>query len=124
INPGNHVWVMFSEAAMAQWRTTGQISEPADLRRHDLSYACAIFLPYATVAEAALAAATPLSPPTEARMDCPSPFVFAADTAGQLLAQFVALSDKVDAALEALRTAHNTSTYPTAMGPSGIASVQ
>lgn len=39
---GDSVWLLFSEAAMAVWRLTGQISEPGDLRMHDLSYACAI----------------------------------------------------------------------------------
>lgn len=114
ITIGDHVWLMFSEAAMARWRTTGQVSEPGDLRRHDLSYACAIYLPFATLTEAALAAASPLTPPTQGRMDCPSPFVFAADAVGQALATYVALSDKVDAIM-ALISAH---THLTAMGPS------
>lgn len=113
--PGDHVWLIFSEVATAKWRTTEQISEPGDLRRHDLSYACAIFSRGPMTG-----ALTPLVPPTEARMDCPAPYHFG----NQLLSQFVALSNKVDAALETLRVAHNTSVYPTAMGPSGVASVQ
>lgn len=112
--PGDNVWLIFSEAATAKWRTTGQISEPGDLRRHDLSYACAIPA-RGTVANTL----TPLAPSNEARMDCPQPFTFAADATGQLLAQFVALSNKVDEALEAIRSAFNDHTVPTAMGPSG-----
>lgn len=113
VTAGDHVWLMFSEAAMSQWRTTGQISEPGDLRRHDLSYACALYLPFGTVAEAAIAAADPLLPPTAARMDCPSPFTFG----NQLTGDFVALAAKVDAAMELIK-AH---VHPTAMGPSGTA---
>lgn len=117
ITTGDHVWLMFSEAATARWRTTGQISEPGDLRRHDLSYACAMYLPFATTTEAAAAVASPLTPPTQARMDCPGPFVFADGSVGQALATFVALADKVDAAMELIKNA----VYPTAMGPSGTA---
>lgn len=100
VTAGDHVWLMFSEAAMSQWRTTGQISEPVDLRRHDLSYACAMYLPFGTVAEAAVAAADPLLPPTAGRMDCPSPFTFGS----QLTGDFVALAAKVDAALALIKT--------------------
>lgn len=39
---GDHVWVMFSEAALAQWRVTGEPSQPGDLERHGLSYPVAI----------------------------------------------------------------------------------
>lgn len=98
VTAGDHVWLMFSEAAMSQWRTTGQISEPLDLRRHDLSYACAMYLPFGTVAEAVEAAADPLLPSTAARMDCPSPFTFG----NQLTAGFVALATKVDAVFTAI----------------------
>lgn len=114
ISVGDHVWLMFSEAATAMWRTTGQVSEAGDLSRHDISYACAIYLPFATVAEAAVAVADPLIPPTAAKMDCPAPFTFG----NQITAQFVALSDKVDAAMELIKS----HVHPTAMGPSGTAS--
>jgi hypothetical protein len=110
--PGDHVWLMFSEAAMATWRTTGQISEPGDLRRHDLSYACAIYLPFATTVEAAVAAADPLLPPTGAKMVCPSPFTFGS----QVTADFVALAAKVDFCMDLLKT----HVHPTAMGPSSV----
>lgn len=106
ILPGDNVWLIFSEAATAKWRSTGQISEPGDLRRHDLSYAMALFVRGTTAK-----ALTPLLPPTEARMDCPQPFVFG----DQLTADYVALAAKVDAALTLIKT----HTHPTAMGPSG-----
>lgn len=94
---GDFVWLIFSEAATAMWRSTGQISEPGDLRRHDLSYACAIFVrgPETKVL-------VPLAPSTEARMDCPGPFVFSS-AAGQAAAQFVASATLVSAALQALK---------------------
>jgi hypothetical protein len=112
IAAGDHVWLMFSEAAMSQWRTTGQIADPVDLRRHDLSYACAMYLPFGTVAEAAEAAADPLVPTNAGRMDCPSPFTFGS----QLTADFVSLAAKVDAALVLIKT----HLHPTAMGPAGV----
>jgi hypothetical protein len=39
---GDHVWLMFSESAMAQWRSTGQTANPGDVSRHDLSYPVAL----------------------------------------------------------------------------------
>jgi len=95
---GDFVWLIFSEAATAQWRSTGQVSEPGDLRRHDLSYACAIFV-RGTDANALI----PLTPPTEGRMDCPAPFVFSS-SAGQAAAQFVANAALVATALGILKT--------------------
>src|SRR6478735_7105553 len=40
---GDHGYLLFSEDCYAQWRVTGEISEPGDLTRHSLSYP--IFLP-------------------------------------------------------------------------------
>lgn len=42
IGPGDFVWLMFSELALAEWRSTGQLSEPTDARRHSLGYPYAI----------------------------------------------------------------------------------
>lgn len=42
LQKGDHCVLCFSEAATAIWRKTGQISEPGDLRRMDLSYAFAL----------------------------------------------------------------------------------
>lgn len=39
---GDHVVLIFSEWSYAQWRTTGAVSKPGDLTRHDLSYPFAI----------------------------------------------------------------------------------
>jgi hypothetical protein len=42
LDPGDHVWLVFSEASLTEWRTTGQMSEPRDTRRHSLGYPFAI----------------------------------------------------------------------------------
>jgi hypothetical protein len=107
ILPGDFVWLIFSEVATAKWRATGQISEPGDLRRHDLSYAMALWS-----RGPAAGARLPLLPPNAARMDCPEPFTFG----NQLTATFVALSDKVDAIHELLVKTH---VHPTPFGPTG-----
>lgn len=39
---GDFVWLMFSEQALGEWRTTGQTSEPADARRHSIGYPFAL----------------------------------------------------------------------------------
>lgn len=36
IEKGDHVWIMVSEAGLSQWRSSGKLSEPGDLRRHSL----------------------------------------------------------------------------------------
>lgn len=38
LQKGDHVWLVFSESSYAQWRSTGDLSDPGDLRRHDVSY--------------------------------------------------------------------------------------
>lgn len=42
LEKGDGVWLVFSEAAIAQWRETGELSAPGDLDRHDLSYPIAL----------------------------------------------------------------------------------
>lgn len=39
---GDGVWLVFSEAAIANWRETGELSPPGDTERHDLSYPIAL----------------------------------------------------------------------------------
>lgn len=111
--PGDHVWLIFSEAATAQWRATGQVSQPGDLRRHDLSYAAAI--PAGHPVKGSLPAGVPGS----AWARTPGDFHFAANP---LLSQYVALANKVNEALAALQNHADTHVHPTAMGPSGVAS--
>ena len=40
--PGDFVLVIFCSSAIGNWRESGDISDPGDLRRHDLSHAVAI----------------------------------------------------------------------------------
>ena len=42
LTKGDHVMLLFSEAAMGQWRSSGEISEDGDLRRHGLGYPVAL----------------------------------------------------------------------------------
>lgn len=42
LQKGDFVLLVFNEAAIGQWRETGDISNPGDIRRHDLSYPVAI----------------------------------------------------------------------------------
>src|SRR5512138_1112258 len=36
--PGDHVLLVFSEAAIGHWRASGELAPPGDLRRHSLWY--------------------------------------------------------------------------------------
>ena len=40
--PGDHVLLVFSETSLAEWRATGQVSNPIDSRRHSVGYPFAI----------------------------------------------------------------------------------
>lgn len=42
LNKGDHVVLVFSDLATAQWRSTGNISEAVDVRRHSMGYPFAI----------------------------------------------------------------------------------
>lgn len=42
LEPGDFVWLAFSEAALGEWRSTGQLSDPKDARRHSIGYPVAI----------------------------------------------------------------------------------
>lgn len=42
LQKGDHVTLMFQESAIGQWRDSGEISDPGDLRRHGLGYPIAI----------------------------------------------------------------------------------
>jgi hypothetical protein len=92
--PGDHVWLIFSEAAIAQWRESGSLSEPGDLRRHDLSYPIALpcVAPNAGALAPVVGSEAVLDGPTQIRL-------------GGLLADYVALSTLVTAELTALKSA-------------------
>ncbi|HLV68346.1 MAG TPA: Gp138 family membrane-puncturing spike protein [Polyangiaceae bacterium] len=92
--PGDHVWLMFSEAAMGHWRDTGAISNPGDLARHSLSY------PIALPCIAPDAQALPPTVGDEALLQCPGKLRI-----GGPSAKAVARSDLVKAELEKIAMA-------------------
>lgn len=99
VTKGDGVWVMFSEAAWAEYRTTGELADPGDLRRHDVSYPCAI-----PVCRPVPQLLTPIGA-NEAVLDVPSGQVFRVGGTG---AQFVALANKVNAELSKIATAFSS----------------
>lgn len=103
---GDAVLLVFTTDSFALWRESGDVVNPGDLRRHNLSNAIAI--PGLGPASAAL----PNIPTNEAVL---GGGVFRVGTSA---ADFVALSTKVNDALEAIRTWANSHTHGTAMGPS------
>lgn len=104
---GDHVWLMFSEAAMGFWRASGQVSEPGDLARHSLSY------PIALPCIAPDAAKLPPVMGDEAVLQTPGYL-----RVGGPAAQEVALASLVDARFSALQAA-----IVTALGQINTASV-
>lgn len=42
LKAGDHVLLVFSEAAFGHWRASGELAPPGDLRRHSLGYAYAV----------------------------------------------------------------------------------
>lgn len=101
IAKGDHVMLVFSEAAIAQWRESGQLSDPGDLRRHDLSYPIAV--PGISFEGAPLADAPAAN---EGTITVGPGGVMRVSTAGGT-ADFVALAAKVLAQLNALKSAIN-----------------
>lgn len=108
---GDFVWLMFSEQALGEWRTTGNLSRPVDARRHSIGY------PYAL--PGAFPDVRPLSPadvanrgakavlgedggPTQIVIDksAPTPTI----KLGKNATDFVALASLVQAALDTIRT--------------------
>lgn len=91
---GDHVLLVFSEAAIGHWRASGEIAPPGDLRRGSLGYPIAI--PGIAPDAAPLADA----PANEGVINAPGVFRI-----GGPAADFVALAAKVDAQLDALKQA-------------------
>lgn len=115
LNKGDSVWLIFSEACMAHWRVSGQVSEPGDLRRHDLSYPIAIpcCAPDADALTAIGADEAVIDGPTLVRL-------------GGSSSQFLAVASLVLAELAAMKTkfdahTHLVATTGTAVAQSGTA---
>jgi hypothetical protein len=90
---------MFSEAAWSVFRSSGEVGEPGDLSRFSLSYPIAI-----PICRPMTKTLTPIGA-NEAVFGVPSGQVL---RVGGVAAQFVALSNKVDAQLSSLKTAIGT----------------
>lgn len=116
--PGTPVLLLFLDCSHAEWRESGQVSEPADARRHSIGW------PVAFVG---------LLPDTQPMSSDPTDV--AARTAGMVLGRhggdarieigsdiklgkgatdFVALASKIEDELDSLRTWLNSHTHPTA----------
>lgn len=89
--PGDGVWLIFSEAAIANWRETGEVSPPGDLERHDLSYPIA--LPIARHSKAPL----PYSGGSDAQLRVPGGGALFVTSGGS--PQFVPLDNKLQTEL-------------------------
>jgi hypothetical protein len=110
LDTGDTVWLQFSEAATAQWRSTGQLSNPGDLRRFDLSYACAIPAGYPSTQPIT----TPV-PPGTAHVETPGDFVFG----NPITAQYVALADLVATMVSTAIAGHTHTGVTTGAGVTG-----
>jgi hypothetical protein len=96
---GDHVLLVFSEAAIGHWRETGQLADPGDLRRHSLAY------PIAIPGIAPNAGKLADAPAGEGVINVPADTVLRIGGAGS---DFVALAAKVEAELEKIATTLGT----------------
>jgi len=104
LSPGDHVTLLFSTQAFAQWRESGDISDPGDLRLHSLANPVAI---------PGIGAKDTILPVDSAALVIKAPEV----KVGAAATEFVVLADK-------LVTAFNSHTHPTAaVGPPSAPSV-
>jgi hypothetical protein len=94
--PGDFVLLVFCSSACGNWRETGDVSDPGDLRRHDLSYSFA-------VPGIGPNSATLPTMATAALFEVSSPATHVQVGAGS--AQFVALSNLVESLVGALAAA-------------------
>lgn len=112
IAAGDFVWLMFSEQALGEWRTTGQVSEPKDARRHSIGYPFALpgafpdVSPLASVDDANRATKMIIGEDggnAQIVIDAdamPSPLI----KIGKNATDFVALASLVQAALDTIKT--------------------
>lgn len=100
--PGDHVLLVFSEAAIGHWRATGQVADPGDLRRHSLAYPIAI---------------PGIAPESSPIGDAPAGMAVLNVGSGVFRvggpsAEFVALANLVKARLDAIQAAFDAHTHP------------
>lgn len=109
VEVGDTVLLVFTKDSFQMWRESGSVVNPGDLSRHSLSNAVAI--PGIFPSKEPLVDPPNVGMPDNEAVLGGGVFRFGDATA----AQFVALSNKVDAALVLIKT----HLHPTAMGPSG-----
>jgi hypothetical protein len=93
--PGDSVWLMFAEADMQKWETSGQESQPGWLARHGLGSLVAY--PFSRLMPGSADPSVANLP----QMVAPEPFHVGDPTSAKLLAQ----AEKVDTRLNALKSA-------------------
>lgn len=115
---GDFVWLMFCETDMSVWRTTGQVSEPADLRRHGPGYPVAIpgAVPDTVVTTDATITGTDVVIGKDGQEAQVRIFHSATPGAsyiklGRTASDFVALASLVQTALDAIRSEFNSHTH-------------
>ncbi len=113
LSQGDFVTLLFNSSAIGNWRETGDIADPGDLRRHDLSYPVAI--PGAAPKGDVLPAAT-----TSVRLDVTAPTTHI-QVGSDVDAKFVALENLVALRFTELVTAINAAII--AVGAGGAADV-
>lgn len=93
---GDHVLLVFNSSAIGNWRETGDLSDPGDLRRHDLSYPVAFagIAPKGDVAPSAADAAV---------LEVEAPYTHV--QVGAAASEFVARADKVESLFKTLADA-------------------
>lgn len=113
LTPGDGVLLIFCESSPAGWRTTGQVSNPPDLRRHGFY---PIALPgWFPDAQPAVDADDSIGKPGGMRVH----FTAATVNVGAA-ADFVAMAAKVDAAITTLVTWAGTHTHAGVMAGGGV----
>lgn len=99
LDPGDGVWLVFSESATSGWRETGEVSPPGDLDRFDISYPIAL--------PCARPSSKPLPAGTGALLTVPEGGSFAVSTAGDT-PKAVAMAEEVNANFQAIKDLFTT----------------
>lgn len=120
--PGDTGMLLFSEASFAQWRATGKLSDPGDLRRHGISYP--VFIPGVRPSTKPIPGASATAATMGNASPSPSLIEFGATDLklGRSATDFVALASLVEArltAIEAILNGHVHTGVTTGPGSSG-----
>lgn len=122
VSPGDWVLVICCEASIGHLRSTGQLMDPGDLRRHHPAHAVCIpgFFPSSQALSDASGSALLLGKSSGPQLGVDGSAVH---VGAYPSADFVALAAKVDAAISSIRTifaSHTHTGVTTGIGTSGI----